>query len=507
MDAFTSNGVEMNRSMERASHSLDVQDCVPHPSTESNIMSSREVYVSQPNVASTDVPVTNDDAVCQRVPEQVAFADVCVKLVDCSHLLDNTGVLKLDTFDQNCGDSQSTIDSEDYTNEVFNSSDDADTLYEPIHNRKDSRRKSKQKLHTRRQKLPSNHSNDGDKVLAGKIDALEKLFACALCEKAYVHLKSLRKHQRNVHEPKQLYKCPYCPEEFTTASFLKAHGKTHKINTECGECGKKFMWPSQLIQHKLTHTKERPCVCDLCGKTFKHQDDLNKHQIFHAEVKPHECTICSKTFFKKSSLTTHLQRHSGSKSFLCAHCSKTFATRGDLYSHEITHTKEKRHLCMVCGKKFLLKQSLIVHQRIHTGEKPFLCTYCSCAFSQRNQRDAHLRRHKGESVYKCSPCKKTFPCSKELKEHRQTHIVEKPFICSVCKKTFSRTDSFKVHMRLHTGEKPYTCETCGKKFNHKQTFWKHQKSKHGIERSYSCLLCKWTFSSYNEKRSHKCVQG
>ncbi|KFP08772.1 Zinc finger protein 92, partial [Phoenicopterus ruber ruber] len=46
----------------------------------------------------------------------------------------------------------------------------------------------------------------------------------------------------------------------------------------CGDCGKSFRQSANLLEHRHTHTGERPYRCAQCGKTFGWSSAFSKHQ-------------------------------------------------------------------------------------------------------------------------------------------------------------------------------------------------------------------------------------
>ena len=94
--------------------------------------------------------------------------------------------------------------------------------------------------------------------------------------------------------------------------------------TRCTICNKNLPSPSQLAQHLLIHTGEKPFECGTCGKCFRSSGDLRKHINLHTREKRYECDICEKFYYDASALRRHKFVHTGEKSYECDTCGKLF---------------------------------------------------------------------------------------------------------------------------------------------------------------------------------------
>ena len=94
-------------------------------------------------------------------------------------------------------------------------------------------------------------------------------------------------------------------DEALWSTSLTHSGKLYS----CNLCERSFDKISNMKQHVLLHTGEKPFSCEQCGKEFRRKYHLNKHKLLHTGEKPHRCELCGAAFRRVHHLSQHVLSH------------------------------------------------------------------------------------------------------------------------------------------------------------------------------------------------------
>lgn len=162
----------------------------------------------------------------------------------------------------------------------------------------------------------------------------ENILTCEFCEFSSGYMQSLRRHYRDRHGGKKLFKCKDC-------SFFTCYKNTFTMHVEAGhynnmpeDLAKDLRCPlclyhtkrkSNMIDHIVLHREERVAPlevsrsklsrhlqglvfrCHKCTFTCSSDQALQLHLQKHAEIKPYQCQLCYYDTNRRIQLEDHLR--------------------------------------------------------------------------------------------------------------------------------------------------------------------------------------------------------
>ena len=131
---------------------------------------------------------------------------------------------------------------------------------------------------------------------------------------------------------KNLVECYPCTVEdcqilFESKDELDKHHETHSKLFKCEfpGCEKSFMKLTNLRKHNKSHSKNKKiyfCPFEGCNKSFTASYSVTLHYRIHTGNKPFQCDICGKKFFDKANWQYHvnnMHKKINSKNLICQH--------------------------------------------------------------------------------------------------------------------------------------------------------------------------------------------
>ena len=161
------------------------------------------------------------------------------------------------------------------------------------------------------------------------------------------------------------FKCPYTNCIFRSNKWKVTNNHyrlEHKKLNKCKYCKKTYNMPHSVNQHLYTHKKNiKGYLCKTFGNTYPFHSQLLIHRIKHTRKYREECTECSLTFKYWHDMLKHCWEHSA-KELKCDRCEYT-GTLLNLKSHKKQHDTSCVIMCPLCNEKFKYRMALWRHTK------------------------------------------------------------------------------------------------------------------------------------------------
>ena len=151
-----------------------------------------------------------------------------------------------------------------------------------------------------------------------------------------------------------------------------------------------------------------PYQCWACDKRFSCQSQMKNHEVVHSDEKPFVCEVCNRGFRRKD-------------------CCKILLNDWFLLLQQNLSDRALECITDICAteKKYDMKRHVQLIHKIQAKEE-------SRSYTPRG--NANNNSGKLAQVFECEVCQKQFSCSSHLRNHVVVHSEERPFKCEFCDK-------------------------------------------------------------------------
>nr|XP_057918538.1 zinc finger protein 646 isoform X2 [Doryrhamphus excisus] len=219
-------------------------------------------------------------------------------------------------------------------------------------------------------------------------DATSRPFKCNLCDKTYIHHRSLSNHKKT-HQV-GMFECTVCFKLFNNMAALYNHQRTHKV-----------LFPSheEFQEHIQMHNSSSSVPFGLQDNTAESHhvtyDDMSKSNCYAPRINnPSLSPVGNSQAFngRMYSDCSNNQTPQGEPSVTDTNNIIPAPESGSVES------EERPFRCQICGKSYRHSGSLINHKRSHQVGT-YRCSICKKNYPHLAALKSHLRLHKGQ---KCS---------------------------------------------------------------------------------------------------------
>ncbi|XP_069011931.1 zinc finger protein 646 [Embiotoca jacksoni] len=281
-------------------------------------------------------------------------------------------------------------------------------------------------------------------------DAANRPFRCDLCDKSYIHHRSLTNHKKT-HQV-GMFECTVCFKLFNNMAALYSHQRTHKARSEgdLGSVGGSYTG-APVDQFSPQSQDATVNFCHLCQVLFSSDEEFQEHIQMH----------------NSSSLSFGLQE-TLSENHNVSYDNGIASPESNFYSSPINNypsvslidnhggfdqpqdeIRNNGHVYSDCPNNQTPSSNST------QGEPSVLDTNSPPLMPAQNAGNATeieepLTVDSDERPFKCQICGKSYRHSGSLINHKRSHQVG-IYQCSICRKSYPHLAALKSHLRLHKG--------------------------------------------------------
>ncbi|CAI5796665.1 zinc finger protein 462 isoform X1 [Podarcis lilfordi] len=291
--------------------------------------------------------------------------------------------------------------------------------------------------------LARNNNNISPVPLSGADQKTEAILNCEFCEFSSGYIQSIRRHYRDKHGGKKLFKCKDCSfyTGFKSAFTMHVEAGHSAVPEEgpkdlrCPLCLYHTKYKRNMIDHIVLHREERVVPievcrsklskylqgivfrCDKCTFTCSSDESLQQHIEKHNELRPYKCQLCYYETKHTDELDVHLRDEHK--------VSRNFELVGRVNLDQLEQMKEKEESSSSDEEEKEEEMSPKSEARgsmrfSENGppEKRFPCEFCGRTFAEGSEWERHVLRH-GMAV---NETKRAIVEDSQLKEEAEENV-------------------------------------------------------------------------------------
>uniref|UniRef100_A0A6G1RTR6 Zinc finger protein 462 n=1 Tax=Hypotaenidia okinawae TaxID=2861861 RepID=A0A6G1RTR6_9GRUI len=269
--------------------------------------------------------------------------------------------------------------------------------------------------------LARNNNNISPIPLSGSAAGVEKTEAilnCEFCEFSSGYIQSIRRHYRDKHGGKKLFKCKDCSfyTGFKSAFTMHVEAGHSAVPEEgpkdlrCPLCLYHTKYKRNMIDHIVLHREERVVPievcrsklskylqgvvfrCDKCTFTCSSDESLQQHIEKHNELKPYKCQLCYYETKHTEELDAHLRdEHKVSRNFELVgrvNLDQLEQMKGKTESSSSDEEEKEEELSPKTEER-----DPMMFSDSGAPEKRFPCEFCGRSFTEGSEWERHVLRH------------------------------------------------------------------------------------------------------------------
>ncbi|XP_071393200.1 zinc finger protein 646 [Centroberyx affinis] len=285
-------------------------------------------------------------------------------------------------------------------------------------------------------------------------DAANRPFRCDLCDKSYIHHRSLTNHKKT-HQV-GMFECTVCFKLFSNMAALYSHQRTHKTRSGADPSSMDVTYTGTTPDQFSPQSQDAPVnFCHLCQVLFPSDEEFQEHIQMHNSSSVsfglQDGLSENHNISYDNSIASPESNFYASPVNNVPSVSSSMDNHGD-YDQPQEQIRNNGHIYSDCsnnqtpsssntqGEPSVIDSDILNPTLAHTQNADD-----AIEMEENLAADSDGRR------FKCQVCGKSYRHSGSLINHKRSHQVG-IYQCSICRKSYPHLAALRSHLRLHKAQ-------------------------------------------------------